>query len=140
MKELNEKMKKVFGARVIVIKKDKILLMHRHKDGNEYFVLPGGTIEPGEKPEETMVREAMEEASLKITKYKLVAEINDEYHHGHYYLAEEYSGEAKLGNGPEMERQSPENQYELEWVEIKKLPGITFYPEQLRKTILELKR
>lgn len=29
---------------------DKILLIHRWKDGQEYFVIPGGTIEPEERP------------------------------------------------------------------------------------------
>jgi 8-oxo-dGTP diphosphatase len=130
------KVKKILGARVIVIEKSKILLMHRHKKGKEYFVLPGGIIEPGETPEETMVREAMEETSLKISKYKLFAEVEDDYHHDHYYLAEEYSGEPKLGNGPEIERQSPENQYKLEWMPLKKLPSIVFYPEQMKKKII----
>jgi len=134
------KHRKVKGARIIVIRKNKVLLLQRQKDGKEYFVLPGGTIEPGETPEETMIREAMEEVSLRIIKFRLVAELDDEFHHGHYYLAEEYSGEPRLGNGPEREKQSPENNYKLEWVSLKKLSELVFYPKKMKSIIMELKK
>ena len=43
-------------ARGVIIKNNKILLIHRLKKGEEYFVLPGGGIEDGETPEATIKR------------------------------------------------------------------------------------
>jgi 8-oxo-dGTP diphosphatase len=52
-------------AAALIIKEDKILLMHRKKEGREYWVFPGGSVEEGETPEEAVIREIMEELSLK---------------------------------------------------------------------------
>ena len=43
-------------ASAIVIRDNKILLIHRKKEGREYWVFPGGGIEEGEKGEETIVK------------------------------------------------------------------------------------
>ena len=43
---------------------DKILLIHRWKNGQEYLVIPGGTIELGEGPLEAALREIKEEVNL----------------------------------------------------------------------------
>ena len=61
---------KLFGysehmrAAAIILDRNRILLMHRIKEGKEYYVLPGGTIEKGESPEETVIREIKEETNL----------------------------------------------------------------------------
>ena len=56
---------KQYGAYGLVIENDKILLVK--KNGGPYdgkLDLPGGTIEFCERPEDAMVRELMEEASI----------------------------------------------------------------------------
>jgi len=50
----------------ILIEKEKVFLIHRQKEGCEYYVLPGGSIEEGETPEAACIREAKEETSLQV--------------------------------------------------------------------------
>jgi len=59
-------------AGAILIQNDKILLAEHHKKNDSYFVLPGGTVDPRETIEETLIREIKEEAGLSVTVKKLV--------------------------------------------------------------------
>ncbi len=122
---------------VIILKEDEILLMHRNKFGQKYFSIPGGTIEIGESPEQTAIREIKEETNLDITLDKLLWEIEDEYHHGYYFLTKSFSGKIKLG-GPELKRQTAGNLYDLQWVKIKNLQNILLYPESIKEKIINL--
>lgn len=119
---------------VIILNDHKILLMHRHKNGSEYFVIPGGTLESGEDPRETAIREIKEETNLDIVLDKLLFEIEDEHHHGYYFLAKSFSGQMRLG-GPELARQATGNLYDLQWIKLKDLKNILLYPESIKEKI-----
>ncbi|MFJ7213580.1 NUDIX domain-containing protein [Amycolatopsis sp. NPDC098790] len=56
----------------VLIRDDRVLLVHNERDEWE---LPGGRIEPGETPEETVAREITEETGLPVE----VAEILDSW-------------------------------------------------------------
>lgn len=45
------------SSRGILIENSKILLIHRIKDNQEYYVVPGGGIEDGENYIKTVIRE-----------------------------------------------------------------------------------
>jgi len=47
-----------------------------------YWEFPGGKVEPGETPEETTVRECLEETGLRVTARALRAVIEHVYPHG----------------------------------------------------------
>ena len=49
-----------------VVTSDLGVLGGRPRDGNPPWVLPGGKIEPGESPEDAVVREVLEETGLRI--------------------------------------------------------------------------
>ncbi len=125
---------------IIIISREagdaKILLMHRNKFGEEYFSIPGGTIEPEESPEQTAVREIKEETNLDVILDKLLWEIEDERHQGYYFLAKSFSGQTKLG-GPELARQATGNLYDLQWIKIKDLKNILLYPENIKEKIIK---
>lgn len=120
----------------IIIKNQKILLMHRVKKGHEYYAFPGGTIESKESPEETAIRELKEETNLNISLGKLLWEYKDEYHHGYYFIAKKFEGDIRLG-GPELKINNKDNQYDLEWIDLKNLNNILLYPIEIAKRVKE---
>ena len=63
---------KHLGAYGLIIKERKIVLIKK-KGGpyNEKLDLPGGTIEWGETPEQTLIRELNEEVGIDVTNYEL---------------------------------------------------------------------
>lgn len=60
--------KNIFQIRVsgITFISDKLLLITHKKEGKEYWVFPGGRVEFGEKAEDAIVRELLEELNLKV--------------------------------------------------------------------------
>lgn len=133
------------ASRVIIIHENKILLIHRIKEGKEYYVLPGGKIEYGETPEEAAIREVKEETSLTIEIEKLLWEhsehfkdkFRDEKREGYYFLAKSFEGKLELG-GPEKKLQSEDNRYVLEWFLISELKNILMYPKDIKKEIIKI--
>ena len=56
------------AVRAIIIDGDKTLVMHRNKEGSQYFTLVGGRVNEGETLEEALVREVKEETGLEVTE------------------------------------------------------------------------
>ena len=56
----------------VIIKENKILLMRRMKNGQEYYVFPGGGVKEGESTETAIIREIKEELSLDAKIDKLL--------------------------------------------------------------------
>ena len=57
-------------AAVIVNDRGEVLLQRRSDDGR--WGLPGGAMEPGEEPAETLVREVLEETALRVVPERIV--------------------------------------------------------------------
>jgi 8-oxo-dGTP diphosphatase len=122
-------------ACVIILDKDKVLLMHRNRQKHEYYCVLGGTVEENESYEETAVRELKEEANLDVELGERFAEIQDEMCYAVYYLAKSYSGEIKLG-GPEVLRNCEENFYELVWVKLSDLKELRLFPKEIKEMLI----
>ena len=73
-------MKIVRVAAAVIIDKDKVFATQRgygeYKDGWEF---PGGKIEPGETPEEAIVREIREELEAEIEPVRLIDTVEYDY-------------------------------------------------------------
>ena len=119
-------------AGVIIVNNNQILLIHRHKNGLEYFVLPGGGVEQGETPEQAAIREAKEETGLDVILSERFVDSADERDHNphRYFWVQSFSGHLELG-GEEAIINNPQNSYELEWHPRDDLKTITFYPTEL---------
>lgn len=102
---------KHIGSYGLILENNKILLIKKH--GGPYdgkLDLPGGTIEYGEKPEETLVRELKEEVGIDVTSYTLFdgnsafiswthhEELEEITHIGFFYLINSYEGKIKDSN------------------------------------------
>jgi 8-oxo-dGTP pyrophosphatase MutT (NUDIX family) len=60
------------AVRAIIIEGDKILVMHRNKEGSQYFTLVGGRVNDGESLEAAIKREVQEETGLEVTESRHV--------------------------------------------------------------------
>jgi 8-oxo-dGTP diphosphatase len=59
------------GAAAVIIDAGQLLLIRENYDRRRYG-LPGGTIEPGETPEDAVVREVLEETGLHVVVEHLI--------------------------------------------------------------------
>ncbi len=127
--------------RAIVIKDDKLLVMHRNKFGDEYDTLVGGGIDPGETPLQALVREVYEETGVQISNPRHVFEehAGNPYGDQHIFLCDYVAGE------PVLHPQSEEaqinklgaNLYAPKWLPLHELPNAPFMSERLKQAILE---
>ena len=98
-------MKIIKVVAAILQKEDKILIA-RKKQGKPlagYFEFPGGKIEEGETPEESLIRELMEEMNIKIAVKEYIGESIYDYGNDKVisllgYTAEIIEGEIKLSD------------------------------------------
>lgn len=120
-------------ARAIIIQGDKIALLERTRQGNYYFVFPGGGIDPGETPEEAAVREALEETGLEIALDHLVAEVQYQGSPQYYFLSHPLGGELGTGTGPEMTGPPSifSGTYTPRWVALAEIPALLVLPASI---------
>jgi 8-oxo-dGTP diphosphatase len=123
----------------IVIKDNKVLLIHRLNKGDEYYVFPGGGVEKGETPEQTAVREMDEETMITVVPKKFLYHIAwDTGEENFFYLCEYISGEPQLHpDCIEIEQMKNKEQFfEPMWVEIDKLSSLKVYQLEIRDLFL----
>jgi ADP-ribose pyrophosphatase YjhB (NUDIX family) len=138
----------VVRQRVAVVLRtgEAVLLIHRWRDTEEYFVVPGGGVEPGETIEEAARREMREEASVEILG-ELVPLISFEgfdERHGVVqrfvaFTTAAWSGNVKMSDAaPEALTVSASNRYQLEWVQLGSLPPLDLHPAEVKSALLAL--
>jgi ADP-ribose pyrophosphatase YjhB (NUDIX family) len=113
-------------ARAIVIHADSLLLMERWRPGHHYFSIPGGGIEPGETPEQAVLREIEEETSCRIaiTRALYVLQYTGNLHH--IFLCEYISGEPHLPADSPEASQGPDNRFKPLWLPLTELADAPF--------------
>lgn len=122
----------------IIVNKNKVLLIHRKKEGREYWVFPGGGVEENETTEQAIKREVLEETSLKVTNCAYSFDYLDESKVAHpVFVCEVENGEPKLG-GPEAEKHSKEDWYHPEWIKLKDAIDLNVYPEEGKRVLKNL--
>ena len=90
-------------AGVVLIQNDKVALIERHRAGTDYFVFPGGGMDEGETPEQTAVREAMEELGIEVAIKQKISEIQlGQKSRQVYFLVEQVGGEFGSGRLVDM--------------------------------------
>ena len=115
-------MKKQIDVVGAVIVKDGAVLCARRGPGGEMagmWEFPGGKIEPGETPQEALVREIGEELRCVVTVGEQVAHTVHEYGFGIVALTtfscELVSGDLQLTEHAELRWLAPDALFSLEW-------------------------
>ena len=103
---------------------NKILLIHRWKDGQEYFVIPGGI---------------KEEVNISFSTDQLhtAFSLNNQGKEEYYFYTSLSTDETPLMQGEELERSSLQNIYQPEWVSLQELYNHNLRPESLKSLLLE---
>lgn len=129
-------------VRAIIFSSGNILLMHRRKPKEEYWVFPGGGVELGEDNEVALSRECQEELGLRVQLEELAQtmasqkpEIEGQIEY--FYLCSITGGQLGTGDGPEFRSSNiEEGKYEPEWVSLKSLSKMDLRPHQIRDWII----
>lgn len=121
------------AARAIIITENQIALLERHRQGEHYFVFPGGGIDPGETPEQAAIREAREETGLDVVLDRLVAQVNFRGSPQFFFLAHPVAGVFGTGDGPEFSRPFSEKDgsYLPRWINLDELPALNILPASI---------
>lgn len=128
------------AARAIIIHNQNLLLMKRNKFGQQYYCLPGGGIEPGEKADQTVLREVYEEASIRVANPRLafIEDTPAPFGTQYIFICEYESGEPKiLEQSIEAKlNKMGKNTFEILWVPISKFAKLPFRSHVLQQTLL----
>ena len=119
-------------AAVLVLADGKVALIERRREGEVYYLFPGGTVEAGETPAEAAQREAREELGLDVRIGRLVAEVSYEDKMQFYFEAAVCGGVFGTGKGIEMNGdQGVARSYKPVWLPIAGLSVQAVYPRAL---------
>jgi 8-oxo-dGTP pyrophosphatase MutT (NUDIX family) len=130
------------AARAIIIENNKLLVMHRNKQGSQYFTLVGGQVGESETIEQALMREVKEETGLTITTGRLVyVEYHQEpYNEQYIYLCEVAPhADVVIGDSSEeafMNRLGV-NIHKPLWTDKKAFANIAFRTPQLQEAIVK---
>ncbi len=97
-----------------------LLVKHRWHDGTTSWILPGGALLPGEKPEEAVLRELDEETSLKGTIVRFLFTMPYDLGTSATFLVEvDATAQVSLGCDPEEAQESSKMLQDVAWFPIK---------------------
>lgn len=115
-------MKKQYGSRCLVIRDGKILMTKNRENRSEWWCMPGGGMDPGEKPEECVLRELKEECCVDGTIVRKTSQYTDPIHKGeHYtYLVDIGNQEPSLGKDPERDDDN-QRMIAVEWLALNEI-------------------
>lgn len=121
-------------TRAIIIKGEKILLIHRIKGNKEYWVFPGGGIESYDFDSKTaLIRECKEELGVDVEVGDMFTFTENEF----FYYCNIFYGQIGTGHGPEFQKGSLyKGEYVFEWVPLNKLAKYKLLPEEVKEKIL----
>lgn len=130
-------------AGIVLIKKNRVALMERLRDGLHYYTFPGGGVDAGESPEQAAIREAHEELGIEVIIRRKIAEVQlGQKSRQVYFLVEQTGGLFGTGTGEEFSeshREDPQKgTYIPIWMAIDELPRHgNIYPTDIANMVVK---
>ncbi|MDF7671937.1 NUDIX domain-containing protein [Lactobacillus sp. ESL0701] len=127
-------------ARVVIYncQTQALLLIHRLKDGRDYWVVPGGGAKDQETPVQTAIREVREELQIVLTPKDLhQLFVLQEQEREVFFCAQSVQATTPKISGEEKERSNSANSYLPTWVKFSKLSQLNLMPPQAKLKINE---
>lgn len=130
------------AARAIIFEDNKILVMYRNNQGNEYFTLVGGKLDDNEDAHQALVREVKEETGLDVvaSRHVFTESHPDPYNDQFIYLCQVAPhGAIEIQDSSE---EATMNKLGLSihrpmWVDLNSFPAIAFRTPQLQQAIIK---
>ncbi|WP_373018554.1 NUDIX domain-containing protein [Thiomicrorhabdus sp.] len=134
------------SAKAIIFKDRNILLIKKqYEDGRVIYTLPGGTQEPGETLENTVVREVFEEVAAEVKVNGMV----NLYEHSRpskkqpdvtkHKVEFAFLCELKAPYTPQNGHHPDPHQVSVEWIDLDSLKALTLDPKQLPEVLQRIK-
>ncbi len=119
-------------AGVLIVRGDRLALIHRVRDGRTYYVVPGGSVDGEETVAEAARREAEEELGVPVDLGQLRVRIDHRTEGGivqrqWYFSATVDTDEIELV-GPELGYPLERGTYSAVWVPIDEMTGLDVRP------------
>lgn len=117
----------------------QILLIHRWKNGEEYFVIPGGRAESGETAVQAAQREIQEELGWSLSEKQLQPAFTFKncLRLEIYFHATIGHTSAPMIQGEEALRSHAQNIYQPEWLDIEAIRNLNLRPAGLKNLLLD---
>lgn len=103
--------------------------MERWREDLHYFSIPGGHIEPGEKPSYTVQREILEETTISVLVKRPVFLFKDQENATEhlFYLCSYITGEPHLAEtSEEFQRAAAGNRFKPQWIPMDLVKDLQF--------------
>lgn len=124
---------------MILIHEGRVALIERHRAGLDYWIFPGGGVEPGESPDQAAVREAMEELGLAVRVGRSVLELHEVWFGRkvqHFFLADVQAAAFGEMSGPEVGEQSETNRYRRAWIPLEDVQSLHLLPATAKELLV----
>jgi len=123
-------------ARLVVVRDGKLAAIERHRQGQHYWVLPGGGVGEGETILEAAMREAAEELGVPISLGSLRAIIHAANADGSVqrhrcFDATAESADITIAGGPEASPSPADGTYAAVWLDLATLDPSRIWPSAL---------
>lgn len=131
-------------ARGIVIREEQLLAIKRQRDGQTYYVLPGGHAEPGETIHQTCAREVLEETGVSVRPFRDLYKYWYVDKHGRgdgwqtFYVCEHLNGEPHKTDAEEYTQPNRiTGTYEPVWLDMAQVKNVDLRPTIMKKQLLK---
>ncbi|MFO0704549.1 MAG: NUDIX domain-containing protein [Candidatus Andersenbacteria bacterium] len=127
--------------RAIILDTGRLLTIKRQRNGQTYWVFPGGGVEAKETHTQALEREVLEETGLKCRVQEFITK--NIYHSStgpqlvSFYHARVTGGQIGTGTGPEYTEPNPlAGTYTAEWLVVSELKKYDLRPKEVRDMII----